>query len=39
VSAADAGRRSFAADEALLTDVLREVITIGEGPDAGPPAR
>jgi phosphoenolpyruvate carboxylase len=34
VSAADAGRRSFAADEALLTDVLREVITIGEGPDA-----
>ena len=34
MSAADAGRRSFAADEALLTDVLREVITIGEGPDA-----
>ncbi|HYZ82516.1 MAG TPA: phosphoenolpyruvate carboxylase [Solirubrobacteraceae bacterium] len=27
-------RRDFAADEALLTDVLREVIAIGDGPDA-----
>jgi phosphoenolpyruvate carboxylase len=26
--------RDFAADEALLTDVLREVIALGEGPDA-----
>jgi phosphoenolpyruvate carboxylase len=27
-------RRDFAADEALLTGVLREVIALGEGPDA-----
>ncbi|HTU97598.1 MAG TPA: phosphoenolpyruvate carboxylase [Solirubrobacteraceae bacterium] len=29
-----AARRDFAADEALLTDVLREVIAMGDGPDA-----
>src|ERR1700727_1967073 len=29
-----AARRDFAADEALLTDVLREVIALGEGADA-----
>ncbi|HEY5431038.1 MAG TPA: phosphoenolpyruvate carboxylase, partial [Solirubrobacteraceae bacterium] len=34
MSAADPGRRDFAADEALLTDVLREVITLAEGPAA-----
>jgi phosphoenolpyruvate carboxylase len=34
VSAAPPGRRDFAADTALLSDVLREVITIGEGPGA-----
>src|SRR6185437_77976 len=29
-----ATRRDFAADEALLTDVLREVIAIGDGEEA-----
>jgi phosphoenolpyruvate carboxylase len=29
-----AARRDFAADEALLTDVLREVIALGDGPAA-----
>ncbi len=34
ISAAVPSTSSFASDEALLTDVLREVIALGDGPDA-----
>jgi phosphoenolpyruvate carboxylase len=34
MTASDPSRRDFADDEALLTDVLREVITMSDGPEA-----